>query len=349
MFKGFTDGMDLRNADLDTIKRALDKLKLEINFNNLTFYPGGDRERQQRIYRHIRGLGVTTGVMLQLLSTTKTEENADQIIGVYSDEKNKDIEREWGKPVTTVHATRDYADERFVPYLLDQVRSALQLCPDLDFIFLEYEGVNFVRQDQIRAWYDRWARANDRPPSEHVVYADEILDHLRRIHRPRHLLWSNEYLAMAGHFHRRNFTAVETMLAHEGCRAQLGVVYHLYGSEAPLFSAALPSPDWWLLPWHYWTFELPGTAAAEIADKKAVGQESLARWKQAGHKVCYIGDVALGKNGLGHVAEFYDYATGIGLDGYMGLGLPDAAIGVHWAGVEDSDINAARELYRRLY
>ncbi len=349
MITGFIDGTDLRNQDLDTIRRRLDGLRADMRFDNLTFYAKGDTERDRAIYRHVKQMGLTAGVMLQALTTTKTPQNAGSLIGTYSDAKLKDMEREWGKPVTEDWATLDYAADSFVQCLIDQVHGALELCPGMDYVFLEFEGVDFVAPGHLNAWYNRWAKANGRPDAAHVTYTEAVRDHLRRIRRPPSILWSVEYMDMARQMHRRNFLAVESYLRRQNLKLKLGLVYHMYASEAPMFPETVPNADWWLLPWHYWTFELPGTPAEEIADKKALCKELLARWQQDGRTVCPIGDVALGKNGLGHVQEFWDYGVGLGLPAYLGLGLPDPVIGVHWAGVEDSDLVAARALYQRLY
>ena len=136
-----------------------------------------------------------------------------------------------------------------------------------------------------------------------------------------------------------------------GFKGTVGVVFHLYGYESLIFPNGVVDPDWWLLPWHYWLphFEPKGSTPEDTLQRKQVAKQSLKRWVSEGQKVCYIGDVALGPDGLDSVREFYDYFSSLNPTAYMGLGFPDTTIGARWVDVEEKHLASARVLYRELF
>lgn len=369
MFKSFGDGLE--SWDFPTFARCIDALHDEIPFNNLTLYTlsgvksalpylpsppshpnvASGNALARRFVEHVQSRGITFGAMLQLLSHS-LETWKEPVIGGMTPEKLADIaEINGGQMPETTPITADFTDPRFTERLLAIVREHLDIFPTLDYLFLEFEGVDFVPRAQLEPWYHRWARPLGKPDFDHLTYSPETLNYCRSIFTEPDFFWSEECRAMFLHYHRRNLNAVDNLLRELGWRGTVGVVFHLYGYESRLFPDALPNPDWWLLPWHYWNpnFEPKDVTPAMITRKKAVSKASLRRWTDEGKKVCYIGDVALGKNGLEGVKEFYDYILTLDPVGYLGLGLPDPTIGAHWVGVEDSDLLAARELYKTLY
>jgi hypothetical protein len=363
MLKCFGDGFG--GHDLATFTAALDGLRTEIAFDNLTMYTlgnyrsalpflpqaGPDPALQQAKFAHAKALGLSTGVMLQLLSHNQESWGAEIVLGGMTPEKIADIEAISKGPVTVTPITADFTHEGYVPRLLAMVDEQLRLFPDLDYIFLEFEGIDFVPRDQLETVYRRWADPLGLPGFADVTYTSDTVDYCRSILTEPSVFFAEEFRAWCRHFHGRNLHAVCDYLREVGFTGTVGVVFHLYGYESRIFPDLLPDPGWWLLPWHYWNpnFEPAGTTAAMIAQKQAVSKASMRRWVAEGKPVCYIGDVALGKGGLDAVRDFYAFTASLDPAGYMGLGLPDLAIGARWIGVEDSDLLAARAVYRELY
>ena len=369
MLKGFGDG--LSGYDFTTYQRALDGIRAEIAFDHLTFYTLGAYQsalgylprnvtsigardgnaEYKRLYAYLHARGISTGVMLQLLSHHQENWGSEIVLGGMTPEKIAEIEEINHAPLTTTPITADFTDERFVPRLLEMVGEQLTLFPDVDCIWLEFEGVNFVPPAAMARVYHRWAAPCGKPPYDQVTYSPETREYCRAIFTEPDFYWSEECREMFREYHRRNLSAVNDYLRGVGYRGKVGLVFHLYGYESRIFPDVLPNPDWWLLPWHYWNlnFEPQGTTPAMMAQKQAVSKASLRRWQEAGHHLCYIGDVALGKNGLEGVKDFYDFCQSLQPAGYLGLGFPDTTIGARWLNVEDADLLAARALYRTLY
>jgi hypothetical protein len=243
----------------------------------------------------------------------------------------------------------DFTKDEYVNRMKEIVREQISMFEGFDYLFLEFEGIQ--PEDFARVYAD-WSVKNGKPDIGNLTYTDETRSYCKSIAQELNILWSEEGREMFRYYYGKNLQAVHDMLQDMGYKGDVGVVHHLYGYEALVYPDILPDKSWWLLPWHYWVFEKPGTPEAEVQSKKVISKALLKQWKDSGYKVCYIGDVTMGSSGLGHIEEFYRYSEAIELDGYLGMGNPDPEIGLRWnelEKVEAPDILASRELYRRLY
>ena len=71
----------------------------------------------------------------------------------------------------------------------------------------------------------------------------------------------------------------------------------------------------------------------------------MLRLVRDGHRVCYVGDCTLSRDGLEPVRDLWRF-TAEHLQGYLAMGTPNVDLGLRWQGVTDEMVAAARRLYR---
>lgn len=347
-------------SDIEIVKASIDNMLKDIKFNNFTFYtkwytngiksdlnylynnPDSsnvktDNEWGNQIIDFLHSKGITAGAMLQLLTYEKKYWNGSSI-------------GEWDvRVVANTELTNyiaDFTDEKYLERMKEIIKEQLMIFPGLDFIFLEFEGPS---PEMLEKVYVRWAKENNKPDINSVNYENETKQYCKKLGIDMNFQWSIEGREMLEFYYGRNLKAAYEILKELNYKGQVGVVHQLYGYEAFIYPKVLPDNGWWLLPWWYWVFESSTTAPGLLSIRREVSKELLKSWKEKGYTVCYIGDVALGKNGLDFVKEFYDCSEKLQLDGYLGMGYPDLDIGLRWVDVEDYDVLSARELYKTLY
>lgn len=347
-------------SDIKTVLDQIDHLKKEIDFNNFTFYtkwytngihsslpflnnnPEASNVKTQnawgrQIIEYLHERKISVGAMLQLLTYEKESWNTDASIGEW------DVRSVAETDLPTCVA--DFTDSSFIKRTIEIIKEQLMEFSEIDYLFLEFEGTSLDRLEEI---YQKWPK-DQKPDLEAVTYNDDMVEYCRSIYVGINFLWSEQGQEMLKFYFKRILREIDDFLKELGYKGEVGIVHQLYNCEAFVFPEILPDKNWWLLPWWYWVHEAPDIPTEVISRRKLASKALLKEWKEKGYKVCYIGDVALGRNGLGHVKEFYDYCTDISLDGYIGMGNPAVDIGLRWIDVDDESVLAARDLYKSLY
>lgn len=369
MLKGFMDHWvptresltKFWKTDIGQVKADLDGLKKDINFNNFTFYtkwytngiytklpflsnhPEAQNVRTKNLWGnqiidYLHEKGISAGAMLQMLTYEDTLWDKDLSLGEWDLRGVAKMDTK----CCIADLTKSASVDRMKKLISEQVTEF----PKLDYLFFEFEGLRFEMLEKV---YAGWASRNHKPSLKDVRYDDITKSYCRSIGFDLTFLWSEEGREMLKEYFGGIFAGIDRMLREIGYRGQVGIVYHMYNYEAFIYPEVLPDKKWWLLPWHYWTFESPDTAPEIIGQKKLHSKEMLREWKNRSYRVCYIGDVALGNNGLDSAREFYDYSVEIGLDGYLGMGNPECSRGLRWIGVGDDTVLKARQLYQAMY
>ncbi|MBP1990677.1 hypothetical protein [Paenibacillus eucommiae] len=362
--------------DFETCAQIIDDLKRDMDFNNFTFYtkwytngvysrlpylynhPEASNMKTQnewgrKMIKHLHDKEITVGAMIQFLTYEQHMWEPDLTIDVW------DVSgfAETDLPVSIA----DFTSPLFRTRIKELIKEQLSEFPGIDYLFLEFEG---VKSEALQVIYDKWVRERDRVSGEvgsgsgsgsedrQLHYAAHKAEHCRRIGQKQSLIWSDEISEMLSYYYDLNLRAVHEVLEEVGYQGDVGIVYHAYGYEAFIYPEILPDPSWWLVPWNYWVFE---DYSMETEQKKAISKELMTKWKKDGHKVCYIGDVTMGRNGFDPAAkirdirDFYDFSVELELDGYLGMGNPVPDIGLRWEAVTDEHMLQARELYKELY
>jgi hypothetical protein len=358
-------------SDVETVKADLNRLKKEIRFNNFTFYTKWytngiksnlpfldncpesqncitDNRWGNQIIDFLHENGVSAGSMLQMFAFNKNW-GSDKALGEWD---VRGVAKNDGPCLMA-----DFSQPVYIERIKKLVGEQLRAFPGFDYIFFEFEGLS---NNMIKKVYDPWAREHSRPDAEAVGYDDETIPYFEEMGigpdstgdsliSSSGLIWSIEGREMLKYYFGKILAALDETLKEQNYQGEAGVVYHMYNYEAFVYPEIIPNRDWWLLPWHYWTFMETETPAELIVARKKKCKQLLLNWKKQNHKICYIGDVALGLNGLDSIKEFYDYCVEIGIDGHLGMGNPELERGLRWVNVDDATVLGARELYKRMY
>lgn len=372
MLKGFMDHWvptrtnisKFWQQDYASAIRILDELRDDIHFNNFTFYTKWytngvksklpylynhpessnvktDNEWGRKMIDHLHDKGITVGAMIQFLT--------------YEDgawEKNLTIDRwdvrEFAETESPV-SIADFTDPRYPIRIKEMIKEQLTEFPGIDYLFLEFEG---VKSEALQALYAKWAETQGKTVPENFHFTAEAEEHCKRIGQKPTFIWSSEAMTMLRCCCKLNLEAVRSVLDELDYKGTIGVVIHSYGYETFIYPEILPDADWWLVPWNYWVCEQD---SQETEQKKQISKELMIKWKQAGHQICHIGDVTMGRNGFdpatkeAAIRDFYAFSLELELDGYLGMGNPVPDIGLKWQAVTDEHVLEARALYRELF
>ena len=373
MLKGFMDHWVPTTSQISTfwkqeyatVQNVLDQLVNDIDFNHITFYTkwytNGVYSQLPYLYNHpeasntrtnnewgkeiiqlLHQHDISVGAMIQFFTYEQHSKAQDLIMDEW------DV-REFAETPLPV-GIADFTQPEFQVRIKDLVKEQLTQFPGLDYLFLEFEG---VKNDVIQRLYEKWAAEHGYPPSDQVQYDARRVEHCSRTGaEAMDLIWSNEVHVMLKHYYTLNLQAVKEVLDELQYTGKVGIVYHAYGYEAFIYPDIVPNIDWWLLPWNYWVFE---DVHPTTEEKKIVTKELMRQWKADGFKVCYIGDVTMGRNGFNYeqkekdIRDFYQFSEEQQLEGYLGMGNPIPEIGLRWQAVTDEHVLKVRELYKELY
>jgi hypothetical protein len=260
----------------------------------------------------------------------------------------------WGEwDLSTVLDTQDTemlaaADHPlFRARLADLFRELVAICPDLDYIFVEGEGQTAV---SLAAPLQRWLEEQGSWPgtAERLAYEEEVREYTAALHLPLDLTWSREARDFATAYTRTNLALIDGVLAEAGWRGRRGLAYHTYGVESRYMEHAVPSGDWWLLPWHYFGWDSTQPTAVQAA-RLAAARSHMLGLKERGHRVCYVGDCTISPWAPEPLIDLWELSAAH-LDGYLGMGTPNVDLGLRWVNVTPAMIEDVRRLYReRLF
>ena len=350
--------------DLHSAIRILDELAEDIAFNHFTFYtkwytngihsnlpflpnhPEASNvktgnEWGRAIIDHLHGMGVSVGAMIQFLTYENPAWEKERTAG----------EIELGHVAETKLPVRiaDVTHPQFRDRIKAIVKEHLEQFPSLDYLFLEFEGLQW---GDVQHVYGQWTRQRGFPKAVSLSFDHETLDHCRRIGVTPSLIWSLEGREMLMHYYKVNLQAAKEAVEEMNFTGDVGIVIHSYGYETFVYPHILPDRNWWLVPWNYWNTE---KESEETEQKKAISKEKMLEWKKNGHRVCYIGDVTIGperSSGMQGkkdvIRDFYQFTVNH-LDGYIGMGNPVPDIGLKWEGITDDHALEMRTFYRELY
>jgi len=372
MLKGFMDHWvptrenisQFWKQDRESAVRILDELSADIDFNNFTFYTKWytngvrsqlpylynhpeaanvvtDNEWGRELISHLHDKGVSVGAMIQFL--TYEQQAWEEALTI--DEWDVGEFAETEAPVRIA----DFTSPQYQIRIKEIIREQLTEFPGLDYLFLEFEG---VKSEAVQALYPAWAAEQGKQVPEQFHYSAEAEAHCRRIGQTPSFIWSQEAREMLRHYYEINLGSVREVLTELRYEGVVGVVIHSYGYETFIYPDILPDTNWWLVPWNYWVCEEESPTTEE---KKVVSKELILRWKREGHRICYIGDVTMGRHGFDletkneAIRDFHAFSVETKLDGYLGMGNPVPAIGLKWQAVTDEHVLDARKLYQELY
>lgn len=344
--------------------RMIDELRSDIDFNHFTFYTkwytNGIKSKLPYLYNHpesanvktnnewgrnmishLHSKGISVGAMLQFL--TYEEHNWEKELSI--------DEWELRNCALTDGPNRiaDFTAPEYQTRMKEIVKELLTEFPGIDYLFLEFEG---ARSDAVEALYPAWAAGQGKLVEEQYHYSPDAIEHCRRIGLEPSFIWSDEARAMLRYYYEMNLHSIREVLDQINYKGIVGVVIHSYGYETFIYPDILPDKSWWLVPWNYWVCE---NESPETEEKKAISKELMQKWNQEQFRICHIGDVTIGKEGLDldvkneAIRDFYKFSLDLQLDGYLGMGNPVPDTGLKWEGVTDEHVIKVRKLYKELY
>ncbi|MHB9130867.1 MAG: hypothetical protein ACYDBB_07215 [Armatimonadota bacterium] len=222
------------------------------------------------------------------------------------------------------------------------LREHLRAFPDLDAIFFEFEGLTppkgahalrtmgdgqDVSPEIRRQWEESgWSvPAEDQwiwTPSVQQALCEKLTTHL----------------ALA-----------ERIMREVGFTGTRGVVVHALGYESTYVTHCLPTPEWWLLPWHYWGWGTGAPLDDIERQQLAWCQRHLRSLKEQGYHICYIGNATLPTLALDSITDMVRFSKEIDADGYLGMGNPIPTYGLRWLEATEASVAEIRQLYRELF
>lgn len=287
---------------------------------------------------HARGM--TVGAMLQCYQLEGGALQGDAVLGPW-----RGSSYAGDRP-----ADQDVLNPLWAGYpalLEDMLGEQLRLFPDLDAVFLEFEGINAPL-----------ARHPLRVLAEGSEVAPGISEQWEASGWPvdpaEQWIWTRSVQQVLGEKLRENLRHADRIMNAAGYTGIRGVVAHIMGYESPYVHECLPNNDWWILPWHYWGWNDQAYDAQAILSPRERQQiawckERLSQWKAQGYHLCYIGNATLPTAAFDVIAEMARHCLAIGADGYLGMGNPIPNQGLRWLGATEAFVAQSRQLYRQLF
>jgi hypothetical protein len=333
----------------------------EIGINNFTFYTkwytngiksslpflvnhpcaqnvltDNDWGRQWIDFFHNRGM--TVGAMLQCYTFEGGTLPREAILGSW---KGTRAATGMSGDVEVVDPTwRGYPD-----LLAQMLEEELRLFPRLDLVFLEFEGLTGPATNHAlsRLAYPE----KDIPPITSPRVRSQ-LDSLGGTASMRDLwIWSDPAQNALRDLLRGHLSVAERAFLRMGFNGHRGLVYHAFGYEAPYVRECLPNRSWWLLPWHYWGWDLGKTVSHAIVRRQMdFCKRNFRDAVQAGYTLVYIGNATLPTKRPETIREMARWCEENNCHGHLGMGSFVPTFGLRWYNASEASVLVLRRLYR---
>ncbi len=346
-------------SDISACKDLIDGLASEVAFNNFTFYtkwytngisselqflrnhPDSSNVRTdnhwgRELIDHLHSRGMTAGAMLQLYTYEK---------GLWADMPSLG---EWdvrGCAATDAPCVlADFTSDAYPSKLAQILREHLILFPDLDYLFLEFEGI--MPEMAVKAYENHAAKVGGLPDPVDVTYREQDIALYKSIGNTIDLRYSVEALDLFTYYMRRNLETAQGVCDELEYRGRLGVVYYPPQYESLFVPNALPGNRWRLLPWCYfgWTPD-PQQKAATMKMMLHHMEEQLA----AGRRVLYIGDAAISPWDTESIETTLQFCESHLMEGYLGMGNPVDHTGLRWTDVTTEQVQKVRDIFAKAW
>lgn len=344
-------------ADFNKAAAVIDGLLDEIAINNFTFYtkwytngicsrlpflqnhPDSSNVRTKnewgrRLIEHLHHRGLTAGAMLQLYTYEKSCWEKEMVL------------HEWD--VTSVALTdgpdiiADFTRPQYRKRLEMIIEEHLRVFPELDYLFLEFEGVG---PEAAKEAYRRWnCSKGQKRTVETADFSGDDLDYCSSLGIEPDFCWSIQAKGMIARFMSENLAVIQDVLTRLHWKGIPGLVYHIYGYESRFFPGLIPDKGWWLLPWHYWGGE-KDLCLKEKRWKASI--DHLRQMKAGSMSVCCIGDATITPWNMEAIRSLWKFSMQEELKGYLGMGNPSAEMPFCWPGVTPEHVTAVRKLFAR--
>mgnify|MGYP001489531092 CR=1 FL=1 len=389
MIKGFIDhwcptlaqNATWWKAPYETVREDLMYIVDNIMFDNFTFYTkwytNGIYSRLGFLQNHLEASNVKThndwgrsiiellhdngksvGFMLQLLSFEQKPWGSEAVVSMEADCM---FDISFVAPVSEPCVFADFTEELYQQRVLDIIKEHLTEFPEVDYLFLEFEGY-IVNRKLSRYLCEKLGMADP------VTYSAETLEHCYEVMFDIDHSWSNSFQEISKNYIGSLFQRIEGLLRQLEFHGTVGVVFYGYGYETRYIPNLLPNSDWWLLPWDYpdrettdyklYTggkrFVIPWEdntkTVNDVCNKRVYSlKRNMIEWARQGRKVCYIGNGTI-KSGTSDITEdLFKLSEQLGYEGYLCMGNPLCPGGLRWTDISDSDVQEAARLYKKLY
>lgn len=346
-------------SDISACKEMIDDLASDIAYNNFTFYtkwytngilseldflrnhPDSSNVRTENewgreLIDYLHSKNMTCGAMLQCYTFEKDRWGNGSVIGEW------DVRSCAATDAPCVLA--DFTDDSYREKLAQMLREQLISFPDLDYLFLEFEGV--MNEMAIKAYESLLANSTDLPPVGEVTYREHDVKLMEEMGQPVDFRCSVEALDMFAKYMRMNLQTAQDVCDELGYRGKLGVVYYPPGYESLFMPNALPSNRWRLMPWCYFGWiEDPVVKASTMKILLDHIEEQL----KLGRRVLYIGDVTIAPWDTASIEKTIEFCESHLMEGYLGMGNPYGKFGLKWLGVNDEHVKNVREVFARMW
>lgn len=343
----------------ETLVPEMERLLREVAVNNFTFYTkwysNGLLSRHPWLVNHpqaqnvitrndwgrrwidwFHARGMTCGAMIQSYAYEPGMLPREHVLGTW-----KGTHRCIGRPEGEDCEIANPEWPGFTPLYGQMLEEQLREFPGLDAVFLEFEGLNSVPPQHAIA-----ARVKGETVSPTVRAQSAESGWPLGAGEPWE--WTPGGQAALERTLRAHISEAHNALDRAGFKGIRGVVFHAMGYETPYVLSALPTRDWWVLPWHYWGWG-GNDSDALVRQQMDWCRRRFAAMAKAGHPLCYIGNCTLPTERWESIREMVAFSRDIGAAGYLGMGNPLPEYGLRWHGATDASVAQARDVCRQLF
>ena len=344
------------------LRPLMEKLCDEIDFNNFTvytkWYSNGINSTLPFLRNHplaqntitengfgrewlnfFHERGITVGAMLQCYTFEPGAMPRDAILGSWA-----------GSHKCTGLAGDDEVVnplwEGYPDVLEKMLEEELLLFPDLDGIFLEFEGLGGPP-----VGHALWQLAHSEGDIQSLI-SPRVRQHWEDSDAGGGAdpwLWTTPVQNALKQALRKHLDVAQRVMDRLGFKGIRAVVYHAYGYEIPYILDTLPDRNWWLMPWNYWGWDWCRNHPDEKVHKQIDFCKKLwAKNVADGYKLCYIGNGTMKTNRPETVTDLFRYCQQINAAGYIGMGNPIPKYGMRWFEANDESVAKMRDMFRQL-
>ena len=272
------------------------------------------------------GRGISVGAMLQCYTFEQGMMPPESLLGSW----------EGTNEVTGLPAADEVVDPTWDGYgkvLESMVEEQLRVFPDLDQIFVEFEGIGGPDADHLlRRLGEEADRAGD--------YSEAVLAHADELGQPcKGWTWTRPVQERLRQTLVQHLDIVEEVCQRAGFMGSRGVVYQAFNYEVPYVLDCLPNKDWWLLPWNYWGFDWCENHPDDIVRRQIdYCKAKFTQLVDDDWSLYYVGNASLPTNRPETIAELARHCEEIGATGHLGMGNFLPLVGLRWKKATDEDM-----------
>jgi len=338
------------------LRPHLEALCDDININNFTFYTKWysngiksplpflknhpeamnvvtDNKWGQEVIDFFHRRGMTVGTMLQCATFEEGMLPREAVLGSFPGTCK----------VTGLKSDVEVINPTWSKYpdiIGQMIEEHLRLFPNLDAIFLEFEGYAFAEGENVLGLQSELGNCS-------ITQAEELFGDTSGFTPPmrERWLWSSPAREILQETLITCLSAAEQVFQRLKYRGIRGLVYHAMNYEAQYSVDCIPNRDWWLLPWYYWGWGKDESNKV-VGKQVAFCKRYLRKLVDAGYSLCYIGNATLPTNYPETIAEMANFCKNVNTAGYLGMGNPIPKFGLRWHGATEETVATARRIYR---